>query len=86
MPYAASRSPRRSGVVKMRSSVPDARSRCIVIAVIKNISSSGNRPSMIRQAELNGAGVPGRCGTFSNMKYISVMTRLGTNRIMATLR
>ena len=31
-------------------------------------------------------GVPGRCGAFSNMKYIRVMTRIGTSRINATLR
>jgi hypothetical protein len=31
-------------------------------------------------------GAPGRCGAFWNMKYISVMMRLGTTRIIATLR
>ena len=62
MPYAASRSSRRSGVVRIRSSVPDTRSRCIVIDVIRNITISGNTPSMIRQALLNGDGVPGGCG------------------------
>ena len=61
----------------MRSSVPDARSRCMVIAVMMNITNSGNRPSRIRQALLNGAGVPGRCGALSNMKYISVITNTG---------
>ena len=63
----------------MRSSVPEARSRCIVIDVMMNISR-------IRQALLNGVGLPGRCGAFSNMKYISVMTRTGTTMINATLR
>ena len=48
----------------MRSSVPDTRSRCIVIDVIRNITISGKTPSMIRHALLNGDGVPGRCGTF----------------------
>ena len=41
---------------------------------------------MIRQALLNGDGAPGGCGAFWNMKYISVMIRLGTTRIIATLR
>jgi hypothetical protein len=41
---------------------------------------------MIRQALLNGVGMPGRCGAFWNMKYISVMITLGTTRIIATLR
>jgi hypothetical protein len=31
-------------------------------------------------------GVPGRVGTFWNMKYISVMIRLGTNSIIAMVR
>jgi hypothetical protein len=35
---------------------------------------------------LNGVGVPGRCGTSLNMKYINVMITLGTTRIIATLR
>jgi len=70
----------------MRSNVPETRSRCIVIDVMMNITKSGKRPSRIRQALLNGVGVPGRCGAFSNMKYISVMTRTGTARIIATLR
>jgi len=70
----------------MRSRVPEARSRCIVIDVMMNITKSGKRPSRIRQALLNGDGVPGRCGAFPNMKYISVITRTGTNRISATLR
>ena len=86
VPYAASRSSLRRGVVKMRSNVPETRSRCIVIDVIKNITMSGNTPSMIRHALLNGGGVPGRWGAFWNMKYISVMIRLGTTRIIATLR
>ncbi len=38
----------------MRSSVPEARSRCMVIAVMMNITKSGNRPSRIRHALLNG--------------------------------
>ena len=63
VPYAASRSSRRRGVVRMRSNVPDTRSRCIVIDVIRNITMSGNTPSMIRHALSNGDGVPGRCGT-----------------------
>jgi len=66
--------------------VPETRSRCIVIDVIRNITMSGNTPSMIRQALLNGVGMPGRCGAFWNMKYISVMITLGTTRIIATLR
>lgn len=70
----------------MRSSVPEALSRCMVIAVITNITKSGNRPSSTRQAVLNPDGVPGRCGKFSNMKYISVMIRMGTSKIIATLR
>jgi hypothetical protein len=41
---------------------------------------------MIRHALLNGDGAPGRCGAFWNMKYINVMTTLGTTRIIATLR
>ncbi len=64
VPYAASRSSLRRGVVKMRSNVPETRSRCIVIDVIKNITMSGNTPSMIRHALLNGDGVPGRWGAF----------------------
>ena len=70
----------------MRSRVPDTRSRCMVIDVIRNITNSGNSPSMIRHALLNGDGTPGRLGTSENMKYISVMTTLGTTRIIATLR
>lgn len=70
----------------MRSSVPDTRSLCIVIEVIRNITISGKTPSMIRHALSNGDGVPGRCGAFWNMKYSSVMTALGTTRIIATLR
>jgi hypothetical protein len=35
---------------------------------------------------LNPDGAPGRVGTFWNMKYISVMMRLGTSRIIATVR
>ena len=70
----------------MRSNVPEALSRCIVIAVMMNITKSGNRPSNIRQALLNGAGLPGRCGVLSNMKYINVITKTGTNKIIATLR
>ena len=66
--------------------MPETRSRCMVIDVIRNITISGNTPSMIRHALLNGDGVPGRCGAFWNMKYISVMIRLGTTRIIATLR
>lgn len=58
----------------------------MVIEVIRNITMSGKTPSMIRQALLNGVGWPGACGAFWNMKYISVMIRLGTNRIIATLR
>ena len=73
-------------MVRIRSRVPDARSRCIVIDVRMNIKKKGKRPTRIRQAVLNGDGVPGRCGTLSNMKYISVMTTMGTNRIIATLR
>ena len=45
----------------------------MVIDVIRNITISGNTPSMIRHALLNGDGLPGRCGAFWNMKYISVM-------------
>ena len=70
----------------MRSRVPEARSRCMVIAVMMNITKSGNRPSRIRQALLNGDGMPGRCGALSNMKYINVITSTGTARIIATLR
>ena len=73
-------------MVRMRSSVPEARSRCIVIDVIRNITTSGNTPSRIRHAVLNGDAAPGRVGAFWNMKYISVMIRLGTSRIIATLR
>jgi hypothetical protein len=58
----------------------------MVIAVMMNITKSGNRPSRIRHALLNGDGVPGRCGLFSNMKYINVITRIGTAKIIATLR
>jgi hypothetical protein len=58
----------------------------MVIEVIRNISISGNRPSMIRHAPLKGVGALGRCAAFPNMKYSSVMTRLGTSRIIATLR
>ncbi len=79
-------SSRRSGVVSTRSNVPDARSRCIVIEVMMNITNSGNRPNRIKHALLNGVCVPGRCGAFSNMKYISVITSTGTSRIIATLR
>ena len=43
----------------MRSNVPETRSRCIVIDVIRNITMSGNTPSMIRQALLNGDGHAG---------------------------
>jgi hypothetical protein len=70
----------------MRSNVPEALSRCIVIAVMMNITKSGKRPNRIRHALLNGAGVPGRCGAFSNMKYINVITRTGTASIIAMLR
>ncbi len=70
----------------MRSKVPDTRSRCMVIEVIRNMMISGNTPSMIRHALLNGDGAPGGCGAFWNMKYISVMITLGTTRIIATLR
>lgn len=41
---------------------------------------------MIRHALLNGEGAPGGRGAFWNMKYISAMIRLGTTRIIATLR
>ena len=58
----------------------------MVIDVMRNITISGNSPSRIRHALLNGDGVPGRCGAFWNMKYINVMTRLGTTTIIATLR
>ncbi|CNH51110.1 Uncharacterised protein [Mycobacterium tuberculosis] len=58
----------------------------MVIAVMMNITKSGKRPSRIRQALLNGAGVPGRCGAFWYMKYISVITNTGTSRIIAMLR
>jgi hypothetical protein len=58
----------------------------MVIDVMRNITMSGKTPSMIRHALLNGLGVPGRCGAFWNMKYISVMIKLGTTRIIATLR
>jgi hypothetical protein len=51
-----------------------------------NIKNSGKSPSRIKQALLNGDGVPGRCGAFSNMKYISVMTSTGTSKIIAILR
>ena len=44
-----------------RSNVPDARSRCMVIAVITNITNNGKRPSRTRQAVLNPDGAPGRC-------------------------
>lgn len=58
----------------------------MVIAVMMNITNSGNSPSSTRQALLNGVGPPGRCGAFSNMKYIRVITSTGTSRIIATLR
>ena len=70
----------------MRSNVPEALSRCIVIAVMMNITKSGKRPSRIRQALLNGAGVPGGCGALRNMKYINVITSTGTTKIIAMLR
>jgi hypothetical protein len=35
---------------------------------------------------LNPEGAPGRVGTFWNMKYISVMIRIGTITIIAMLR
>jgi hypothetical protein len=35
---------------------------------------------------LNPDGTPGRVGTFWNMKYISVMIRLGTSSIIAIVR
>ena len=70
----------------MRSSVPDTRSRCMVIDVIRNITISGKTPSMIRQALLNGDGAPGGGARPRNMKYINVMITLGTTRIIATLR
>ena len=73
-------------LVRIRSKVPEARSRCIVMDVIRNITSSGNTPSRIRHALLNADGAPGRVGTFWNMKYISVMMRLGTSSIIATVR
>ena len=40
----------------MRSSVPEALSRCIVMAVMMNITKSGKMPSRIRHALLSGAG------------------------------
>ena len=58
----------------------------MVIEVIRNITNNGNSPSRIRQAVWNGDGTPGRVGTSWNMKYISVITALGTTRIIATLR
>ena len=58
----------------------------MVIDVIRNMTIRGKTPSMIRQALLNGDGAPGGWGAFWNMKYISVMMRLGTTRIIATLR
>jgi len=58
----------------------------MVIDVMMNIKKSGNKPSRIKHALLNGVGEPGRCGAFSNMKYISVMTRTGTSKIIAMLR
>ena len=50
---------------------------------MRNITISGSSPSRIRHALLNGEYGP---GAFWNMKYISVMTRLGTTTIIATLR
>jgi hypothetical protein len=73
-------------VVRIRSNVPDARSRCIVMAVMMNITKSGKRPSRIKHALLNGVGAPGRCGALWNMKYINVITRTGTTSIIAMLR
>lgn len=71
----------------MRSNVPEDRSRCMVIEVIRNITNSGNSPSRIRHAVWKGETAPGgNLGTSSNMKYISVITALGTTRIIATLR
>ena len=58
----------------------------MVIEVIRNMMNNGNSPSRIRHVVLNGAGAPGRVGTSENMKYIRVITALGTTRIMATLR
>ena len=58
----------------------------MVIEVIRNITISGKTPSMIRQALLNGVGVPGRCGMSTNMKYINVMMKVGTTTIIAKLR
>ena len=53
---------------------------------MRNITISGSRPSSIRHALLNGGIAPGGVDTFWNMKYINVITRLGTTMIMATLR
>ena len=54
--------------------------------MMRNITNNGNSPSRIRQAVWNGDTMPGRLGTSENMKYISVITALGTTRIIATLR
>ena len=58
----------------------------MVIDVIRNITISGNTPSMIRQALLKPDVAAGRVGTFWNMKYINVMIRLGTSSIIAMVR
>ena len=51
-----------------------------------NITNNGKSPSRIRHALLNPEVAPGAVGTFSNMKYISVMMTIGTTMIIAMLR
>ncbi len=55
-PYPPISSPRRSGVVSRRSSVPDVRSRTIVTDVTRNITTNGKMPSICGPTRLNTRG------------------------------
>src|SRR5690606_22273301 len=68
------------GVVISRSSVPAARSRCMVIEVSRNMIVKGKTASRISPTRSN------ICGEASMMALMSAMMSAGTARMSATVR